>query len=1108
MRKLFALIIGIDEYPPPVRPLKGCVNDAMAMDQFLQKFCQQRQWEYRPLLLLNSKAKRADIIRGYDIFTAAHDDDTCLVYYSGHGSRMKAAREFWMETDGMNETIVCWDARSGARDIIDKELAFLAWNAVQAKNVHFVEIMDCCFSGGNTRALPEADADDRFETPKYEGPPLDSYLGYDVKGAYRISDAGVAAPVSRKIHLSASKADETSKEKVIGEQRRGIFTWSLIQVLASQQGNVSYSELMDRTFFLVQQGVHELKSRFGGQSPQIDQHGVSPETQFLTGEVSAANALFLVGYDPEWGWIIKAGEVNGLPASFDLQVKIGGEDFRVKRVFPGFATLEIADGKFDKTAFYFAELSELTRNRIQVGWGNAIDDHTKTALQKAYDPALYPFFDWADEKDQQAYVIIAQKEGIALAQPPLTSPLFPPVDLQDPGDFLSKVNKVSKWKSTLDTDNPRSGRLRQQISYRVSVYQAGDTYQKDHWKDKEGKDAHHPVLYYAEQAGELRSPRFGLAIYNQSDRALWFHVLYLSSRYGIQTINEEAIEIPKGGTYVLRYGNDEKIPVSIDKAMLERYRVSEITDWVKVLWSTDPFDTRSYHQKGISFDSSASRDLGDESAPITSEPERDWGSFQIPLNVIYPGKRGELTGDEACQIGDHIFKSPAGFSAKVAITGTEEGTRATGVMLPSPLLSEGVSDFEINQSMGSTPSGNVIELSGIQGLELITPDQPLILQPGQPLPPDASLWVFGFDPESGQYYPVGFETAPDRVEIRTLPAPLDDQQRSVAGSVKLFLKKITFHKPRETSEGKAGDDRLLYRLAMAGYQPADEKTTYDADPERMKDKVKHSRRIMICMHGILGDTAHMVRSLFVAKKANGEALASDFDLILAFDYENLNTPIERLAEILKARMIECNIQRSEDREVVIMAHSMGGLVARYLIEHLDGDRLVSRLLQLGTPNAGAEWAHVAQLAGVLMTHVINFASLARPAQWMLEGLGKLLKGGQLNLMQMHPDSPFMKQLNTGGEPPVPYTLIAGDKRLVSTPAILSFWNRFLTKLGYGVADWLFEEANDIAVSRKNMIAGWGENIRIIDLACDHLHYFYDPLALATISAELSRKQLS
>ena len=54
-----------------------------------------------------------------------------------------------------------------------------------------------------------------------------------------------------------------------------------------------------------------------------------------------------------------------------------------------------------------------------------------------------------------------------------------------------------------------------------------------------------------------------------------------------------------------------------------------------------------------------------------------------------------------------------------------------------------------------------------------------------------------------------------------------------------------------------------------------------------------------------------------------------------------------------------NISQEENSKVDIIAHSMGGLDARWFIEKLDGDRFVDDLITLGTPHQGSYVAYLA-----------------------------------------------------------------------------------------------------------------------------------------------------
>jgi pimeloyl-ACP methyl ester carboxylesterase len=99
---------------------------------------------------------------------------------------------------------------------------------------------------------------------------------------------------------------------------------------------------------------------------------------------------------------------------------------------------------------------------------------------------------------------------------------------------------------------------------------------------------------------------------------------------------------------------------------------------------------------------------------------------------------------------------------------------------------------------------------------------------------------------------------------------------------------------------------------------------------------------------------------------------------LAFNYKSAGS-IERLALQLK-RAIDASVRGGRTD---LVAHSMGGLVARFYLQRLGGARRVDRLITLGTPHQG--------------THAANFIPSAL-------------------VRQLLPDSPFLRSLNE--TPPV------------------------------------------------------------------------------------------
>ncbi|WP_413167546.1 caspase family protein [Capilliphycus salinus ALCB114379] len=176
-RNLYALLVGIDNYRDPVPPLKGCVNDVMAIAAYLQQRITQQDYQLHLQILTEEQATRSAIINSFKTFlTQAESEDIALFYYSGHGSQEESPPEFWVvEPDRLDETLVCWDSRTeNGWDLADKELAHLIAQVSQ-KNPHLVIILDCCHSAGGARS-EELDSTVRWVAPDRRQRPLESFI--------------------------------------------------------------------------------------------------------------------------------------------------------------------------------------------------------------------------------------------------------------------------------------------------------------------------------------------------------------------------------------------------------------------------------------------------------------------------------------------------------------------------------------------------------------------------------------------------------------------------------------------------------------------------------------------------------------------------------------------------------------------------------------------------------------------------------------------------------------------------------------------------------------------------------------------------------------------
>lgn len=110
-----------------------------------------------------------------------------------------------------------------------------------------------------------------------------------------------------------------------------------------------------------------------------------------------------------------------------------------------------------------------------------------------------------------------------------------------------------------------------------------------------------------------------------------------------------------------------------------------------------------------------------------------------------------------------------------------------------------------------------------------------------------------------------------------------------------------------------------------------------------------------------------------------------------FGFGDLRKAAAHLSQEVDEILKECATDTGEDK-VDLIAHSAGGLVARYFVKRLGGDRRVHSLITLGTPHFG--------------TYTSYFAPLNKVARQTLPG------------------SPFLKDLNRGSETSGPLHLVS------------------------------------------------------------------------------------
>jgi hypothetical protein len=1166
-RTLYALLVGIDQYQPPVPALHGCVNDITSVEALLRNRLVNQDFAFKPLRLLDAAATRQAVIDGFhQHLSQAGADDVALFYYSGHGSQEPAPLEFWtIEPDRRDETIVCYDSRTEGRyDLADKELGKLIGEVAQ-RGPHVVVVLDCCHSGSGTRNAEELDV--RRAPTDLRERPIESFIvrPEELAGSRdaTASPSGWSAVTrSKPILLAACRSEEEAKEYNGGGQRRGAFSYFLTTTLERTGGQLTYRDLFARTSALVRSSV-------AVQAPQIEVVDVADlDRPFLGGAVAGPSPYFTLSHDRTLGWVIDGGAVHGVagpqPAANgaqttrlalfpfnstpeqlrDLRGSVGAAEVTQALANQSAVTLTLHGGaQPDPSLTFKAVVTDvpIAPLAVQLTGDAAAVTLLRQALATASakgGPSVY--VREVGPGDTPQLRVAAENQRYRMLRPADSYPLTADLDgyaAATARQAVERLEHIARWQTLLDLANPTTRLPANAI--RLDLYRVtGPPVTRDPSSaPSELLTSSAFRLEYARSNGQWRPPLLKAKLTNTSGQRLYCALLDLTELFAVQSGLFAAGGVwlaPDQEAWAL---DGQPFNVIVPDALWSQ-GATQYVDVLKLIVSSEEFDPRYLEQAALDapqieratrslagmgaldrlLQHAVTRDIVAAGAATTLA---DWSVDQVTITTVRPLEQTQVptTGLAAPLAAGVRLEPHTRLQAQARLTNAPEAARDLGALaLPSILLDDpAVSQpFLFSAGRGGAPGLSVLELSEVADPSVVTPDEPLLLHVDAALGAHEHVLPIGFDGEL--FLPLGSarsHAGGTTIAIDRLPDPLSEGQRSLTGSIKIFFQKVL----SERLGGIIGGE-YAYPLLAAAYVANDGATTYWTRPAELQPRVADAQRILLYIHGIIGDTRGMAASVRCAECKElplPPALIDRYDLILTFDYENINTTIEETARSLKQRLAAVGLGPDHGKTLHIAAHSMGGLVARWFIEREGGNRVVQHLVMLGTPNAGSPWPSVQGWATTALGIGLN--SLSTVA-WPVKALGTLvgaIETVDVTLDQMMPGSQFLRSLEASDDPGVRYTIIAGNTALrpqALRPEPNTSQSRFARLLGklkprgllQGAAGLaFFGQPNDLAVSVQSICELPTDRTpapEVREVSCDHITYFTTAAGLRALADAL------
>jgi short-subunit dehydrogenase len=550
-------------------------------------------------------------------------------------------------------------------------------------------------------------------------------------------------------------------------------------------------------------------------------------------------------------------------------------------------------------------------------------------------------------------------------------------------------------------------------------------------------------------------------------------VLYMDDDYSIAKIENKLV--PAESTELI---------YDIGAMYIEDDKVDFDKDFFKVFISDEKIDDISFEQSGIERKIVQLRGTKTRAIRRRNRPS-EWATKMIELNLTR--HKDDIGKSSVSLLNGQITIQPnTALQAEIGISAANAKTKITDNtnLLPQIFNDKTASIINFGTGTRSTEDKSILILDNIKG-EHNLQKSPIEMTIHQELTEEEFILPVMFDGEF--IVPIG-EVDKDtngntKITIKELPnvetsdQPEVEQSRSLTRAVKLAFMKLALK--------KSGESLFILRK---GDWDEEGVFSYDEDAD-LKAEVAKASKIMMFVHGIIGETESSTKELEFAKKEFG------YDLILTFDYENLNSDIVEIATNLKLQLNNAGILPNDGKHFDIIVHSLGGLVSRTMLEKLGGHTFVDNLIMFGTPNGGSRFGKIVDYQNFAIAGLTFAMNIFKPLTTHFGGLLFGLKTFQkltTTLGQMNSDSDFIKDLyeNDIGQIQTKYHVIAADMTeyiAQGDSKVGQFMDKAMVRTGNTVYQGI---KNDIAVATDDILKiPTARNTTEYVVAGHHMNYF-------------------